>query len=95
VKDLLKMRKVLEDEANNLLTQFSSKSEKYIVPLNIQYQNEDSGMDYAVEVNREPHLVLINVEGAVCYDVEPSCIEFEELAEIADKLILFNRRYEE
>jgi hypothetical protein len=85
VKDLLKMRKVLEDEVSNLLSQFSTRSGKDIIPLDIQY--EDSEMDYAVEVNREPHLVLINVEGVVCYAVEPSCIEFEELAEIADELV--------
>jgi len=95
-KDLLKMRNMLEAEVNNLLAQFSSESEKNVVSLNVQYQDEDSEMEYAVEVNREPHLVLVNIQsGAVWYDIEPGCIELEELAEIADKLHYLNLKKKE
>ncbi len=94
VKDLLKMRNILEAEVNNLLATFSAEEE--VFPLNIQYRNKNTEMEYAVEVNEEPHLVLINIQsGEVWYDIEPDCIELEELAEIADKLHYLNLKKKE
>ena len=85
VKDLLKIREVLEGEVNNLLAQIPIDKEDF--PLGIKYQDTEMSYAVAIEAKRKPHLVLVDIQsGAVCYDIEPDCIELEELAEIADKL---------
>ncbi len=88
VKDLGKVRDILEEEVEKLLKSKFSGEPEGVHPIDITYQDPENEMSYGVEVNKDGiYLVLVNSQtGELLYDIEPSCMDIEELAAVADEL---------